>query len=140
MRYSYFAGNARLDWRSRRRRAECIGAGAGDWDVDGDGRPWHSTRLPHDACSPGRRGPAELYDPTPGRGRTPAASPVHAGMLRRPCCRMGWYFIVEIGGGINLEPSKFAIRQQTSSPSLTKLNEIAKVVQPQWTHTGDAES
>jgi len=48
MRYSYFAGNARLDWRSRRRRAECIGAGAGDWDVDGDGRPWHSTRLPHD--------------------------------------------------------------------------------------------
>jgi hypothetical protein len=49
-------------------------------------------------------------------------------------------FIVEIGGGINLEPSKFAIRQQTSSPSLIKLKEIAKVVQPQWTRTVDAES
>jgi hypothetical protein len=48
-------------------------------------------------------------------------------------------FIVEIGGGINLEPSKFAIRQQTSSPSLIKLKEIAKVVQPQWTRSVGAE-
>jgi hypothetical protein len=48
-------------------------------------------------------------------------------------------FIVEISGGINLESSKFAIRQQPSSPSLIKLKEIAKVVQPQWTRTVDAE-
>ncbi len=47
-------------------------------------------------------------------------------------------YIVEIGGGIDLEPSKFAIRQNASSPRLIEFeNRIARVGH-QWTDLGDS--
>ncbi len=47
--------------------------------------------------------------------------------------------IVEIGGGINLEPSKFAIRQKASSPKLIKFKNRTSKIGLRWTDTGDSK-
>ena len=47
-------------------------------------------------------------------------------------------YIVEIGGGIDLEPSKFAVRQNALSPRLNEFEARISKVGPQWTDLGDA--
>ena len=47
--------------------------------------------------------------------------------------------VVEIGGGINLEPSKFAIRQNASSPHLVEFKSRISKVGVRWTDIGDAK-
>jgi hypothetical protein len=48
-------------------------------------------------------------------------------------------YIVEIGGGINLEPSKFAIRQNASSPNLIEFKSRISKVGFRWTDTGGSK-
>jgi len=48
-------------------------------------------------------------------------------------------YIVEIGGGINLEPSKFAIRQNASSPNLIEFKSRISKVGFRWTDIGGSK-
>jgi len=52
---------------------------------------------------------------------------------------LGVQHIVEIGGGIDLEPSKFAIRQIAASPSLREFERRMPKVRPDWTDTNDEQ-
>jgi hypothetical protein len=47
--------------------------------------------------------------------------------------------ITEIGGGIDLEPSKFAIQQNPLSPSLIKFKNRTGKVGSRWTDTGESK-
>jgi hypothetical protein len=48
-------------------------------------------------------------------------------------------YIVEIGGGINLEPSKFAIRQNASSLKLIEFKSRTSKIGLRWTDTGGSK-
>ena len=47
--------------------------------------------------------------------------------------------IVRIGGGISLEPSKFGVRENSSSPKLIDFNNLIPNVGTRWTAIGNAE-
>ena len=46
--------------------------------------------------------------------------------------------VLEIGGGISMEPSKFVIKQDASSPRLKELKILAPAVRTDWTQTKDS--
>lgn len=53
--------------------------------------------------------------------------------------RIQQQFIVEIGGGISLDPSKFAVRENSSSPKLVAFNRLIPNVGTRWTAIGNSE-
>ncbi len=48
-------------------------------------------------------------------------------------------YILQITGGINLEPSKFAIRQNASSPSLIDFKSRTTKIRSRWTNIGESK-